>query len=201
MHKNYETSILNQPKLILLDRDGVINKDSRNYVKTSSEWLPIKGSLEAISKAQKIGIDFGVCTNQSGLGRGLFSSEDLFQMHSKCNSILESLGGKPLSFFFCPHKPQDQCSCRKPKPLLITQALSAFRVESKDAIFVGDSTTDMIAAKSAAIRFVLVQTGNGSLTHRSTLANAASTPPYFRCLEDFLSIFHNTRGYFIRRQD
>ena len=201
MHTQYDTSIQRRPKLILLDRDGVINKNSENYVKTASEWLPIQGSLEAISKAQKIGIDFGVCTNQSGLGRGLFSLENLFQMHGKCNTILESLGGKPLRFFFCPHTPEDRCSCRKPEPGLIIQALSTFGIAAKDAVFVGDSTTDIDAARSAAVQFVLVHTGNGFLTYQDTLTNRKNAPPHFNCLEDFLTDFHKAEIPFIKHQD
>ena len=201
MQTQYDIDLLKKPKLILLDRDGVINQDSKDYVKTSSEWLPVRGSLEAISEAQRLGIKFGVCTNQSGLGRGLFSEGDLFQMHRKCNTILESLGGKPLVFFFCPHKPEDNCLCRKPKPLLIEQALSTFGMKSKEAIFIGDSDSDMRAAESATVRFVLVRNGNGLLTYQKSLKDNGFSPPSFSNLKEFLSVFHTQGTTSIKRQD
>ena len=147
---NQHTQIAGElPRLILLDRDGVINQDSKDYIKNAEEWAPIKGSLEAIGYWQRRGIEFAVCTNQSGLGRGLFSKDDLFNMHAKCNSILKSLGGKPLRFFFCPHTPENNCSCRKPKALLLELAIEALGSKPSNTVFVGDSPSDLKSCSSS----------------------------------------------------
>ena len=177
------------PRLILLDRDGVVNQDSEDYIKSPAEWTPIKGSLEAISEGQQRGIEFAVCTNQSGLGRGLFSKDDLFNMHAKCNSILKSLGGRPLKFFFCPHTPEDNCACRKPRPLLIELAIKALGSQPNDTIFVGDSFTDLQAARSASIQFILVKTGNGESTYRKISDLKEQTPPCYSNLHSLLEGF------------
>ena len=168
---NQHTQIASElPRLILLDRDGVINQDSKDYIKNAEEWAPIKGSLEAIGYWQRRGIEFAVCTNQSGLGRGLFSKDDLSNMHAKCNSILKSLGGKPLRFFFCPHTPENNCSCRKPKALLLELAIEALGSKPSNTVFVGDSQSDLQAAKAASVEFILVHTGNGESTYKELLA-------------------------------
>ena len=177
------------PRLILLDRDGVINHDSEDYIKGPEEWAPIKGSLEAIGEGQQRGIEFAVCTNQSGLGRGLFSKDDLFNMHAKCNSILKSLGGRPLKFFFCPHTPEDKCACRKPRPLLIELAIKTLGSKASDTIFVGDSFTDLKAARSAFVQFILVQTGNGESTYQKISELKEQSPQYYSDLHGFLKSF------------
>ena len=177
------------PRLILLDRDGVINQDSEDYIKSAEEWAPIKGSLEAIGEGQQRGIEFAVCTNQSGLGRGLFSKDDLFNMHAKCNSTLKSLGGKPLRFFFCPHTPENNCACRKPKPLLIDLAIKTLGSKPSDTIFVGDSFSDLKAARSASVQFILVQTGNGESTYQKISELKEQSPPYYSDLHGFLKSF------------
>ena len=189
MNTQNNNIIGNSPRLILLDRDGVINQDSVDYIKSPEEWEPIKGSLEAISEGQQRGIEFAVCTNQSGLGRDLFSKDDLFNMHAKCNSILRSLGGRPLSFFVCPHAPGDNCVCRKPSPLLIDLAIDTLSSERIDTIFVGDSFSDLKAARSASVQFVLVQTGNGESTYRKISELNEEAPPYYRDLKRFLKSF------------
>ena len=185
----YSTISGKPPRLILLDRDGVVNQDSEDYIKSPEEWAPIKGSLEAIGEGQQRGIEFAVCTNQSGLGRGLFSKDDLFNMHAKCNSILKSLGGRPLRFFFCPHKPEDSCACRKPKPLLIELAIKTLGSQPNDTIFVGDSFTDLQAARSASVQFILVQTGNGESTYQKISELKEQSPPYYSDLHGFLKSF------------
>ena len=177
------------PRLILLDRDGVINQDSKDYIKNAEEWAPIKGSLEAIGYWQRRGIEFAVCTNQSGLGRGLFSKDDLFNMHAKCNSILESLGGKPLRFFFCPHTPENNCSCRKPKALLLELAIEALGSKPSNTVFVGDSSSDLKAAQAASIQFILVHTGNGGSTYKELLDLKEQLPPHYQDLRCYLESF------------
>ena len=177
------------PRLILLDRDGVINQDSKDYIKNAEEWAPIKGSLEAIGYWQRRGIEFAVCTNQSGLGRGLFSKDDLFNMHAKCNSILKSLGGKPLRFFFCPHTPENNCSCRKPKALLLELAIEALGSKPSNTVFVGDSPSDLKAAQAASVQFVLVHTGNGESTYKELLELEEQLPPHYQDLRCYLESF------------
>ena len=177
------------PRLILLDRDGVINQDSKDYIKNAEQWAPIKGSLEAIGYWQRRGIEFAVCTNQSGLGRGLFSKDDLFNMHAKCNSILKSLGGKPLRFFFCPHTPEKNCSCRKPKALLLELAIEALGSKPSNTVFVGDSPSDLKAAQAASVQFILVQTGNGESTYKELLELKEQLPPHYQDLRCYLESF------------
>ena len=187
---NQHTQIAGElPRLILLDRDGVINQDSKDYIKNAEEWAPIKGSLEAIGYWQRRGIEFAVCTNQSGLGRGLFSMDDLFNMHAKCNSILKSLGGKPLKFFFCPHTPENNCSCRKPKALLLELAIEALGSKPSNTVFVGDSPSDLKAAQAASVQFILVHTGNGESTYKELLDLKEQLPPHYQDLRCYLESF------------
>ena len=187
---NQHTQIASElPRLILLDRDGVINQDSKDYIKNAEEWAPIKGSLEAIGYWQRRGIEFAVCTNQSGLGRGLFSKDDLFNMHAKCNSILKSLGGKPLRFFFCPHTPENNCSCRKPKALLLKLAIEALGSKPSNTVFVGDSPSDLKAAQAASVQFILVHTGNGESTYKELLELKEQLPPHYQDLRCYLESF------------
>ena len=187
---NKHTQIAGEfPRLILLDRDGVINQDSKDYIKNAEEWAPIKGSLEAIGYWQRRGIEFAVCTNQSGLGRGLFSMDDLFNMHTKCNSILKSLGGKPLRFFFCPHTPENNCSCRKPKALLLELAIEALGSKPSNTVFVGDSPSDLKAAQAASVQFILVHTGNGESTYKELLELEEQLPPHYQDLRCYLESF------------
>jgi len=104
------------PRMIILDRDGVINQDSDNYIKNADEWDPIPGSLEAIKRLKKAGYLVTVATNQSGIARGLFSEEDLKSIHDKMHRMLAARGVSIDGVFYCPHGPQDNCICRKPKP-------------------------------------------------------------------------------------
>ena len=177
------------PRLILLDRDGVINQDSKDYIKNAEQWTPIKGSLEAIGDWQRRGVEFAVCTNQSGLGRSFFSKDDLFNMHAKCNSILKSLGGKPLRFFFCPHTPENNCSCRKPKSLLLELAIKALGSKPSNTVFVGDSLSDLKAAQAASVQFILVRTGNGESTYKQLSELKEQFPPHYQNLRCFLESF------------
>ena len=187
---NQQTQISSKlPRLILVDRDGVINQDSKDYIKNAEQWAPIKGSLEAIADWQRKGIEFAVCTNQSGLGRGLFSRDDLFNMHAKCNSILKSLGGKPLTFFFCPHTPENNCSCRKPKALLLELAIEAHGSKPSNTVFVGDSPSDLKAAQAASVQFILVHTGNGESTYKELLELKEQLPPHYQDLRCYLESF------------
>lgn len=152
------------PQLVILDRDGVINEDSDDYIKSVDEWLPIPGSLEAITRLNHAGITVAVATNQSGIGRGLFSLEDLNAMHAKFQHALARVGGHVDGVFFCPHAPDSGCSCRKPAPGLLRSISLRFSVDLTEVPVIGDSERDVEAALAARARPVLVRTGKGTRT-------------------------------------
>ena len=147
--------------LIILDRDGVINEDSDDYIKSPAEWQPIVGSLEAIAKLSQNGYKIVVVTNQSGLGRNLFTIEALNAIHMKMNTHLAQFGGVIDALFFCPHIPEDNCNCRKPKPGLYNDISERLRVSLNKVFCVGDKMTDIQAVQSAGGKPVLVRTGKG----------------------------------------
>lgn len=148
---------------VLLDRDGVINFDSEDYIKHPDEWQPIPGALDAIARLQQY-LPVAVCTNQSGIGRELFDLATLEAIHEKFLLALAAHGGKPLSILFCPHRPDDDCPCRKPKAGLLTDALSLLKREPRHTAFVGDSARDLQAAQTIGALPILVLTGNGATT-------------------------------------
>ncbi len=147
--------------LIILDRDGVINEDSDDYIKSPAEWQPIVGSLEAIAKLSQNGYKIVVVTNQSGLGRNLFTIEALNAIHMKMNIHLAQFGGVIDALFFCPHIPEDNCNCRKPKPGLYNDISERLRVSLNKVFCIGDKMTDIQAIQSAGGKPVLVRTGKG----------------------------------------
>lgn len=151
-------------RLIILDRDGVINEDSDDYIKSVDEWIPIAGSIEAISRLKKAGYQVAVASNQSGIGRGYFEMQELLAMHDKMNALLAQRGASIDGIFFCPHLPEDNCDCRKPKPGLLLQIASQFNADLKQAVFVGDSQSDIQAARMVGATPVLVKTGKGQRT-------------------------------------
>jgi D-glycero-D-manno-heptose 1,7-bisphosphate phosphatase len=154
-----------QMKLIILDRDGVINFDSPNYIKSVEEWEAIPGSLEAIATLTQLGYKVVVCTTQSGIGRGIYTTEILNQIHQKMHKAVENAGGHIAAILFCPHTPEDKCNCRKPKPQMIQDICERFNVEDISKImFVGDSERDLQAIDNASGIPVLVKTGNGKKT-------------------------------------
>lgn len=151
-------------KLVILDRDGVINKDSPDFIKTPEEWLPIKGSLEAIARLTQAGYDVVVVSNQSGIGRGLISADMLGQIHVRMMDYVQQHGGKIQSVLFCPHHPDDDCECRKPKIGLYRELADRLNTSFSGVYSVGDSMRDLIAAETAGAVPVLVKTGNGKAT-------------------------------------
>lgn len=155
-------------KLIILDRDGVINYDSDNYIKNEDEWIPLPGSIEAISHLTKAGFTVCIATNQSGLARGLFTEFDLARMHETMRAQVEKQGGNIEAIFYCPHGPDDGCKCRKPATGLLEQMESQFSQSVKNAWFIGDTEKDIDAAISQQCKPILVLTGKGSLT-KSTI--------------------------------
>jgi D-glycero-D-manno-heptose 1,7-bisphosphate phosphatase len=153
-------------KLIILDRDGVINEDSPDFIKSTQEWRPLPGSLEAIARLCHAGWRVVVATNQSGIGRGLFDFGALFAMHDKMARMLAEVGGRIDGVFFCPHTPEDNCRCRKPKTGLYEDIARRFQVDLANVPAVGDSIRDIRSAQDAGAQAILVKTGNGAATLR-----------------------------------
>ncbi|MGI4855857.1 MAG: D-glycero-beta-D-manno-heptose 1,7-bisphosphate 7-phosphatase [Janthinobacterium lividum] len=154
-------------KLVVLDRDGVINHDSAAFIKSPGEWQPIAGSLEAIARLNRAGFRVVVATNQSGIGRGLFDTAMLNEIHSKMHRAAAAAGARIDAVFFCPHTNQDRCDCRKPLPGMLTQIIERFDIADASRVpMVGDALRDVQAAAAAGFAPHLVRTGKG----RETLA-------------------------------
>jgi len=151
-------------KLLILDRDGVINHDSPTYIKSPDEWIPIEGSLEAIARFSNAGYQVIVATNQSGIGRGLFDLETLGKIHAKMHVAAQAAGGRIDAVFFCPHPDSANCNCRKPKPGLLIDILERTGVAPAEAMIVGDSLRDIQAGHAVGVKTILVLTGNGKAT-------------------------------------
>lgn len=148
---------------ILLDRDGVLNIESSSFIKRPAEWLPIDRAMTAVAKLQQH-FQLAVCTNQSGIGRQLFTLSQLDAIHQKLQSQLQQAGGQCIDIFFCPHLPEQGCDCRKPAPGLLAAAMTHFSASPDTTLFVGDSQRDIEAGLAAGCHVALVQTGNGQTT-------------------------------------
>lgn len=146
-------------KLVILDRDGTINEDSAEYVKSPSEWQPLPGALAAIARLNHAGWHVVVASNQSGLGRGLFDVASLNAMHAKMHTMLAAVGGRIDAIFYCPHAPDDHCHCRKPEPGLFEQIGERYGIDLQDVPAVGDTPRDLVAAVTAGCEPHLVLTG------------------------------------------
>lgn len=155
-----------QAKLIVLDRDGVINYDSEQFIKSPDEWRPIPGSLEAISRLNHAGFRVVIATNQSGLGRGLFDMATLIAINDKMHKALAQLGGRIDALFYCPHTADSACGCRKPKPGMLIEIGNRFGVELTGVPCVGDSVRDLQAAAAVEAQPILVLSGKGEKTLR-----------------------------------
>ncbi|MCB1827654.1 MAG: D-glycero-beta-D-manno-heptose 1,7-bisphosphate 7-phosphatase [Coxiellaceae bacterium] len=164
--------------LIIMDRDGVINQDSPDYIKSSKEWQPIPHSLNAITRLNHAGHQVVVATNQSGVGRGYYSLETLKSIHQKMHDELSAVGGHLDGVYFCPHAPDEGCECRKPKPGMLLQIAKDFNADLKRAYFIGDSIRDMQAAQSVGALPILVRTGNGEKTEREHQSDLRHIPIY-----------------------
>lgn len=156
-------------KLLILDRDGVINEDSPDYIKTPEEWLPIAGSLEAIGELSRSGWTIVVATNQSAIGRKMIAVDALNRIHAKMHRAIAGQGGHVDAVFFCPHGPDAGCVCRKPNPGMILDISSRFHVPCSQLTMVGDSQRDLQAIAAAGGKPVLVRTGNGIKTEQKGL--------------------------------
>ncbi len=158
-------------KLIVLDRDGVINHDSEDYIKTPEEWRPLSGSLNAIATLNAAGFRVVVVSNQSGIGRGLFSETVLDEIHRKMMSAVEAVGGTIAGIYYCPHTPDDDCHCRKPRPGLLDRIKDDLDVSLAGIPFIGDKIADLELARRVGARPILVLTGYG----QDTLASLNDT--------------------------
>ena len=164
-------------KLIILDRDGTINEDRDDFVKTPDEWVPIPGALEAIARLNHAGWHTVVVTNQSGLGRGLFDMATLNAMHLKMNQALAKHGGRIDAVFFCPHTPEENCECRKPLPGLMLQVGERYGLHLKDVAVVGDSLRDLLAGVAAGCPTHLLRTGKAAQYSEEQLAHVLAQAP------------------------
>jgi D-glycero-D-manno-heptose 1,7-bisphosphate phosphatase len=151
-------------KLIILDRDGVINQDSDQFIKNTTEWKPIPGSLEAIAKLNHAGYRVVVASNQSGIGRGLLDMGALNAINDKMYRVLAQFGGRIDALFYCPHAAEANCDCRKPKPGMFIDIAQRFNVDLAGVPSVGDSLRDLQAAATAGAQPILVLTGKGAKT-------------------------------------
>jgi D-glycero-D-manno-heptose 1,7-bisphosphate phosphatase len=174
---------------IILDRDGVINYDSEEYIKSPEEWLPIPGSLDAIAQLNRSGFQVLVATNQSGVARGYYDLDGLSRIHEKLQDELAAVGGYIEEIFYCPHHPLDACLCRKPKPGLLHQMKMKYQIDLTNTFFIGDSAVDVQAAQAAGCMPILVMTGNGqkSLKNYPEFINIPTFPDLARATEYVIS--------------
>lgn len=166
---------------MILDRDGVINFDSDQFIKSPDEWLPIPGSLEAIALLNRHGYKIAVITNQSGVARGLFDLVTLKAIHAKMQQLVALAGGRIDAIYFCPHGPDDQCLCRKPKPGLFNAFAKDKNVKLENLYSIGDSLRDIEASLAVKARPILVKTGKGPKTIAN---NPQLNLPIFESLYD-----------------
>lgn len=149
-------------KLVILDRDGTINHERDDYIKSAEEWVPLPGAIEAIARLNHAGWHVVVATNQSGIGRGLFDMAAMNAMHAKMHQMLARHGGRVDAVFFCPHTPEDLCTCRKPQPGLFKMIGERFNVSLDEVPMVGDLPRDVLAAQSVGCEPHLVRTGQAA---------------------------------------
>lgn len=165
-------------RLVILDRDGVINEDSDDYIKSPEEWRPIAGSLEAIARLYQAGYQIVVATNQSGLARGLFDMDTLNRIHNKMIEAVRQKGGEIDAISLCPHGPDDACDCRKPRAGLFRDIADRLKVNLAGVHSVGDSMRDVEAARAVGALPVMVRTGKGALTLTKAGKALAGVPVY-----------------------
>ncbi len=164
-------------KLIILDRDGVINEDSDAFIKSVDEWIPLPGSIDAIARLTMNDYRVVVATNQSGIARGLFDIDTLMRMHDKMHQLVNEAGGAIEAIFFCPHGPDDGCECRKPRAGMFRDIGTRLRVDLTGVPAVGDSLRDLQTAEVVGARPILVRTGKGEQT-LATLGERAGLEVY-----------------------
>ena len=151
-------------KLVILDRDGVINQDSVDFIKNPNEWIPIPDSLEAIARLNQHGFNVIIATNQSGIGRGLFDIETMNAINKKMLDLLAQVGGHIDAIFYCPHAEDSNCKCRKPKSGMLEEISTRFGANLKNIPAIGDATRDLEAYQAVGAQPILVKTGKGEET-------------------------------------
>ncbi len=171
---------------IVLDRDGVINYDKEEHIKSPQEWKPIPGAAKAIAELNKAGYRVAIATNQSGLGRGLFDTETLYQIHAKLNLVVGGAGGEIELITYCPHHPNENCLCRKPNTGLLEAIDKELGLCPDRSWIVGDTAKDVLLGKRMGIRSALVLTGKGQRTIDDGLVSCRETA-VFPCLSGFVS--------------
>jgi len=177
------------PRLVILDRDGVINEDSDDYIKSPQEWVPIAGAADAIARLNRAGYQVVVATNQSGVGRGYFSEATLDAIHDKMRAHIVDAGGELAGIFYCPHSPDAHCDCRKPAPGLIDQIARAFNVNVEGVPLVGDSQRDLECGVARGCVPVLVKTGKGERTLKKGLPESLDYTAVHDSLAQFVDVF------------
>jgi len=165
-------------KLVVLDRDGVINHDSDTFIRSAGEWLPIDGSLEAIALLGTNGFTVAVASNQSGIARGHFDRDTLDDIHATMRAAVAAAGGEIDRVVFCPHGPDDNCFCRKPAPGLLEELADHYAASMRGVPFIGDSLRDLQAAKAVGARAILVRTGKGVATERALTTDFGAVEIY-----------------------
>jgi D-glycero-D-manno-heptose 1,7-bisphosphate phosphatase len=158
---------MTRARLVVLDRDGVINEDSGEFIKSVAEWRPIEGSLEAIAALNRAGFRVAVVTNQSGVGRGLFTEQTLDAIHARMSAAVRDAAGELAGIYYCPHHPDAGCDCRKPKTALLRRLERDLGISLEGVPFVGDRISDVGAADAVGARAILVRTGTGAATARA----------------------------------
>ena len=172
---------MSENRFVLLDRDGVINQESDDFIKSPEEWLPIEGSLEAIALLNAHGYQVIVVTNQSGVARGLFDETILEKIHAKMRQLVSEKGGNITAIYFCPHGANSDCECRKPKAGLLKAFAADFHVDLTTITVIGDSLRDLQAAERVGAKPIMVKTGKGQQT---LLNNPQLNIPVFENLYD-----------------
>lgn len=170
-------------KLIILDRDGVINQDSDAFIKSPAEWIPLPGSLEAIARLNQAGYRVVVATNQSGIARGLFDMRTLNAIHQKMHTAALAVGADIDAVFFCPHAGEENCDCRKPKPGMFQEIMERFELRLKGVPVIGDSLRDLQAGYVLGCTPYLVLTGKGTTTRAK-----GGLPPGTRIFPDLAAV-------------
>ncbi len=179
-------------KLIILDRDGVINEDSDAYIKSPEEFIPLPGSLEAIVRLKQAGYTIAVATNQSGVARGFYDETTLAAMHEKLARLLDEKGGAIDYIAYCPHGPDDNCTCRKPLPGLLYEIRDHFKMDLADVPMIGDSLRDIQAARTVGGKPILVKTGKGEHTLATAMDELTDIPVFVNLAAAVDALLNNT---------
>ena len=181
-------------QLVILDRDGVINEDSDEYIKSPEEWVPIPGSLEAIARLCRAEFRIVIATNQSGIARGLLTIDTLHRIHTRMLEHIRQKGGDVDAIMVCPHAPEDHCQCRKPRPGMLLELAERLKVNLTNVPLVGDSVRDVEAARAVQASPVLVRTGKGRASAEQLRADADLRGiPVYEDLADFTNSFLRCR--------